>query len=1172
MNIFYSEFTLEDSSARFFNEVEDFLQHFQQCRNQYSKSNMLEWLLACLEKFALEWFNDQSKFTFLYEFDIVLTNAFFFKQINSSSFSVSASEFTCEIFENLAVSTLIASTASQKQQTSKRCQWCQSDYENYYSHRLQYSSCNVLNQQAYESVLQFLEEKICETFESLAVFAVIISSVSSASSVSFAQQKSNALKIAKKTKFNAIKNVKRIKSKTLKIKQVARSTSTVQDVDIFDSIFTCEHRRFNDFAKFLQHFQHCQHLYRKSDLLVLLFTCLWNFAFDIWFDRQTIMNSTSLSEWIDILRVDFANVSFAKIKTANMICMRCDSNFNFKKKLREHVREQHAKKSLNRSSFSVDTVKSVCEIKKKSFIILVESLIFVIFRNHISDTKTSLISSRCSNLQLHALNFASKSMKSASNQEFTCARVICKLCKQNFNFNKKLHEHIRDHEALKIVKDSHFSINAINLVRETMKMSIIACSFVSQKLDISIATSRQKFEFVMIFEIVIASENSHFSFIAFETVSESTENTSIQCSFISSRSSFSQTVESESQEIFVWKFSEFDSFFSIDIVKSVCESKKNSIVTCSSVSFVSQISSIFFSVFKKRCYRCRINILSVQEHYFEFHSFDETLRHRLEQQFARRAHQQEQEIQKQAEVEKVISRSISSICLNFSIATFEIKSKSTKKSATCRRCNKIFNFNNKFHKHIREHYARKFVKSLNFRVFTSEFTYKIIEKSTSIRLSVSFISQKSSILFATSRSQKFWLSTIFESVIASTRSNFSIASYKINSKSMKSAIVNCSLFSSSTSSYTSVRKYQEFHIQKSYLIMNDLHRMFAEKSASFDLQQHQNRCRFSQKFDFRQLDRSRSTSSKKSYLTIENLSEMFDEKFRRKSLFQDQNSVSFQRFFSEQSQMTVYFKFTVSQKSSIIQNSKNSKSKSLNQHMFAKSIRTVFSNNLSEKSIKLSYKMLDVFCVDSKIFFFIFILLRLLSTFLLAFAFVSAMFVARMNCINVYQQVISIIDRVNIELVASRRSWEETKNRMLEYSVTKHLHERCFAYTFYWMNRTHRLSHAFKYRCVNRCYTNSVNTVKLLVSWYNRFRIFQEFSRTLTCLLTNDRRNYSWKIVWIDHLSEDSLHSRSVECNVHINFRICVSINAISAVAKILSTWRNCSSHRIIGLVSTQSE
>ena len=61
----------------------------------------------------------------------------------------------------------------------------------------------------------------------------------------------------------------------------------------------------------------------------------------------------------------------------------------------------------------------------------------------------------------------------------------------------------------------------------------------------------------------------------------------------------------------------------------------------------------------------------------------------------------------------------------------------------CKRCNQIFNFKNKFHEHIRQHHARKFVilKNSDFRVFTFEFTYKIIEKSTVFCSFVSFISQ-----------------------------------------------------------------------------------------------------------------------------------------------------------------------------------------------------------------------------------------------------------------------------------------------------------------------------------------------------------------------------------------------------------------------------------------------
>ena len=131
-------------------------------------------------------------------------------------------------------------------------------------------------------------------------------------------------------------------------------------------------------------------------------------------------------------------------------------------------------------------------------------------------------------------------------------------------------------------------------------------------------------------------------------------------------------------------------------------------------------------------------------------------------------------------------------------------------------------------------------------------------------------------------------------------------------------------------------------------------------------------------------------------------------------------------------QIIVYFKFTVNQKSSIIQNSKSSKSKNLNQHMFAKSIRIVFSRNLFEKLINLSYKSAEIFCVKNKSLqvlnfykskfsksrisvktsFLIFVLFRLFSIFLFVLAFVSIISSAKIDCINVYRQVVSIIDRI----------------------------------------------------------------------------------------------------------------------------------------------------------------
>ena len=308
----------------------------------------------------------------------------------------------------------------------------------------------------------------------------------------------------------------------------------------------------------------------------------------------------------------------------------------------------------------------------------------------------------------------------------------------------------------------------------------------------------------------------------------------------------------------------------------------------------------------------------------------------------------------------------------------------------------------------------------------------------------------SSIFFAT-------FTLIFESISLKC-SHFSIATFNITSKSMKKLSISCSFTFSISFSRTFVSKHQKF-----YFIIDNLIRMFREKSKSFDLRQYQKKFASSQ--------------------------------YQKESVFSqcfDINSFCQSRFLSHQSRIIFYFMFTVNQKISISQNLKSSKSKNFQQHTFAKSIRIVFVFVsvsvfvLFEKSIKLSYKTFDVFGENS---FFIFIFFRFFSIFLFVFAFVSIIFVAKMSCIIIYQQVISIIDRVNIEFVVSRRNWEKTKNKRFEHSITKHFHKKFIAYTFCWMQCTHSLSHVRKYQCVNRCCVDSINMTKLLVSLYNRFDV-----------------------------------------------------------------------------------
>ena len=846
------------------------------------------------------------------------------------------------------------------------------------------------------------------------------------------------------------------------------------------------------------------------------------------------MTSTSLSEWIKILRVEF--VLFAK-SISTMICMRCDQNFNIKETFREHVREHHAKKHVQNSCLDINTIKLMCKndekstindslfafVSQKSDISIATSkqkfesvMIFETVTSsknfHFSSSASEIVSESIENtstqcsftsskssfsqtfdsehqeISVHELlecfsfftSFTSESICETSKKStkiITDIRAICKLCKQTFNFNEKLYEHIRNHEILKLVKDSHFAINTVNLICEIEKKSFIT------HVSFAFLSRFQKsiFEFAITFESVILLKCSTFQSFALEITSESTKK-STTCRHCKQTFKFKKFLRKHKREQYAKKFV-INSSFRFHAFKSICKAKKKSTIENVTILSVSQELQIFAQKFQK---------IDVQKH-STVNSFFTSFTSKTICEFVEKSVVTCSFFSQKSSISFATSRNlitntiislqfVSSNCSNLSIATFKITSKNTKitsdlfaknakiivdirvqiahirvtmkiertifqistlESASksmkkfsiqqtvcariCKRCKQDFNFNNKFHEHIREHHARKFVRSLNFRVFASEFTYKIIEKFANICSFASFVSQKLSILFATSRSQTFYFATIFRSM-SSIRLNFSIALHEISSKRAKIATMlitrnftskrveivafNCSFTFSLSFSRIFVQNFHESHFQKSHLIMNDLNRMFDKKTRFFDLQQHYNRRFFSQSFDVRQ---SRFAFSKKFHLIIENLFEMFDEKFKKTNLFQSRNNVFFQTF-SNQIRIIVYFKLTINQKSSINQNSKNSKSKNLNQHMFAKSIRIAFSEILFEKSINLLYKMFDVFCINLKfsieIFFFIFIFFRFFSIFLFAFAFVSIVSITKMSCINVYEQVVSIIDRV----------------------------------------------------------------------------------------------------------------------------------------------------------------
>ena len=158
----------------------------------------------------------------------------------------------------------------------------------------------------------------------------------------------------------------------------------------------------------------------------------------------------------------------------------------------------------------------------------------------------------------------------------------------------------------------------------------------------------------------------------------------------------------------------------------------------------------------------------------------------------------------------------------------------------CRRCKSKFDSNIKLHEHIRTRHAKKsksaqqsivssFASSSQSITFSSSTSSKLVIMS--LATSSKFLSEFLSI--ATSRKSISWAKIVARSIVAFKFSRLSIATSKSIYNILKKSTVNCSL-----ASFISSRTFTSSRL---YLIVNDLYRMFVEKSSSFDLQRHQMR-------------------------------------------------------------------------------------------------------------------------------------------------------------------------------------------------------------------------------------------------------------------------------------------------------------------------------------------
>ena len=278
LNVFNSKYSYSDSEKRIFCEIANFLQHLQQCLHLFCESNLLHRMKILFYDSVNTWFEDQSNFVFLREFDITLTKAFssfVFSTMFNSNFRVFTFESLCEIFEKSASSDSFASQGQQKlkatifsllfnfdsydllrdidffdsslkhsdsnlrqfNETSnflRNLQHCQHLYRYRKTHLLLFL-LNCLN----DSIFKWLQKQ--SHFDNLHIFNTVLTNVF------FSQQQKRQTRVRKRANRKVAKE----------IVENAKSTSKFQNIDIFDST-SCNESEFelyNEIANFLQSLQ-----------------------------------------------------------------------------------------------------------------------------------------------------------------------------------------------------------------------------------------------------------------------------------------------------------------------------------------------------------------------------------------------------------------------------------------------------------------------------------------------------------------------------------------------------------------------------------------------------------------------------------------------------------------------------------------------------------------------------------------------------------------------------------------------------------------------------------------------------------------------------------------------------------------------------------------------------
>ena len=228
----------------------------------------------------------------------------------------------------------------------------------------------------------------------------------------------------------------------------------------------------------------------------------------------------------------------------------------------------------------------------------------------------------------------------------------------------------------------------------------------------------------------------------------------------------------------------------------------------------------------------------------------------------------------------------------------------------CRRCFVKFSSNTKFHEHIRDHHTKKskFVVSSSFIFSISSFTsfYLTIFLFDSSK----FASQSKTLsIFFTFSISIFSSFSSSKRVISSKFSFLSNSASEFVSKHSENTIICSFIFSFIFQKFATMRSIFLYNLfSKLYLTIDDLFRMFVEKSKSINLQQHQKHQFFSRIFDISK--RNFTQMRIIFYFLSISKSRKFEIFILMYDSIKQSTRTSFQRFFSSRFFFSIRFLFS----------------------------------------------------------------------------------------------------------------------------------------------------------------------------------------------------------------------------------------------------------------------